>query len=168
MKINVFVNDVQVGSRAGCDVQVGEGSCGKVSTGTPFFYEGLPRDICEACMLQVGPGKQKLVFKSTHYDSSVERHSTSSSSTATVTTPAEQPPADVPLLPAPAFPSCPKCGDRAFAVVQHIAETKAYDWDAGAFKFKAAGDASIDQKTAYRCRSCGEEGLNDILAGWII
>lgn len=166
MKINVYVDDALVGTRSGCDMQIGDEPCKKTSTATPFFYDGLPRDICESCMVQMAPGNARPIFKTNNYDSITEKHVTSRGADA-VALPVEPPIEEAPALPVPAFPSCPKCGERAFTVIQCVAETKAYGWDSSSFAFKLEGDAAIEHSAVCRCRSCGEEGLGDLLAGWI-
>lgn len=173
MKVNVFVNDIPVGSRTGCDVLVDNDSCKKTSVGTPFYHEGLPRDICEMCMAQMIPGKPMPTFNTNHYDFYTERHMTGGpreNDAANLPEPnlPEEPPPPPPPPPPPAFPTCPRCGERTFVITQNIAEVKVFDWDPGSFKFRPVGETAIEQKTHYRCQKCGEEGLAALLTGWII
>lgn len=161
MRVNVFVDGVQVGIRDGCDVLVGEDSCKKASVGSPFFYENMPRDICEACMIQMAPGKPLLKFKTSHYDSINEKFSTKTNSAA------EKIP-EAPSEPeAPKFPTCPYCGERSFSISQVLVESKQYDWDAPTVSFKFVGEPGVDQKVLYHCKKCSKEVPSELLSSWI-
>lgn len=166
MKINVFVDGVQVGTREGCDVLCGDEPCKKPAVGGNFFHEGLPRNICLECMQSAG--RTLLKFKTSKYDTIEDRYSVAPAEPAKEPEPEPAAETEEAQSEAPVgFPACPSCNERSFSVQQSVSETKDYDWDKDAFKFVKVGDPHEEQTALVKCRACGADVPSKILSGWI-
>lgn len=166
MRVNIFVDGAQVGSRIGCDVRSGSGSCGKTAAaGGNLFHGGQPRDICEACMVQLAPGLLPFEFASSRYDTADERYATASIEASVG--PAVEGAEAIEAVSAPAFPSCPHCGARAFAVSQVLIEATRYDWDGAALSFRRSGPPMVEQQVWHHCAACNEAVPAELLQAWI-